>query len=621
MMCFRTVEQLDGARFSRISVSQSASQPAANQMRRKLATAFVGTGPCAHPKPSDASAPRVCGLRPARVGHSVIAAAETQTRSRHRMAVCACVQRHASEFAGSSACSPQDQAQSLADRVDQERLQKINARVKVPYSTQDRSIGPGRVGKMICAALALLLLVVRVYGKLHNHRARDGTWHLAVLIADCLSSALLSGLLYVLSYLIAGYKAYEQALLPAAELADSDSQFLRVNSGIQLHCKVLQPRAADLPHHEEASTPPLALVLLHGFGAWLFSWDLVQSRLSSMLGATTVSFDRPAFGLTPREQLLKAPSSLRVYSDAFCASAALELAHQFGSSSILVGHSLGAKAALLAAQRSLSQQDGHVKGLVLIAPAIAAPRRGARGSTSSASGHAAFSQSTGKRLDFAAEPFSWPSVLVRVRRSLQLGALLALQTARELMYLFLRRVTPLLGLALRVLVRKQAFWRNGLVAATADEAAVGKYAVAGYSRPDRVQLWDRALAEFTVSGLHRKGSLQELAWEISDMWFGSWCPPRSSTPGSHFQLTAITDAIRAANMPVLVLHGQQDRIVPARNSRALVEECFAAHGYTRCRLVELADAGHMPHETSPDTFVSIVSDWAKANGIGRFAAV
>ena len=82
----------------------------------------------------------------------------------------------------------------------------------------------------------------------------------------------------------------------------------------------------------------------------------------------------------------------------------------------------------------------------------------------------------------------------------------------------LMQFVPLLGLLLRVLVHRQDFWRQGLQAAAVNANAIGVYNVVGYSRPDRVKQWDRALAEFALSGLHSEGSLEGLMYEMVDMW-------------------------------------------------------------------------------------------------------
>ena len=51
---------------------------------------------------------------------------------------------------------------------------------------------------------------------------------------------------------------------------------------------------------------------------------------------------------------------------------------------------------------------------------------------------------------------------------------------------------------------------------------------------------------------------------------------------------------------VLIIHGKQDRLVPASNSRRLVNMLPNAE------LVELDVCGHMPQEEVPDQFVDVM---------------
>ena len=72
--------------------------------------------------------------------------------------------------------------------------------------------------------------------------------------------------------------------VPPRQLADPDSRFVEVN-GLQVHYK-------------QAGQGEPALILLHGFGASVFSWQTVMPELAKT--NLTVAFDRPAFGLTER---------------------------------------------------------------------------------------------------------------------------------------------------------------------------------------------------------------------------------------------------------------------------------------------------------------------------------
>jgi alpha-beta hydrolase superfamily lysophospholipase len=72
--------------------------------------------------------------------------------------------------------------------------------------------------------------------------------------------------------------------VPAKSLKDADSLFIEVN-GVDVHYKKF------------GEGEPV-FILLHGFGASLFSWREVTEPLAEF--GTVIAYDRPAFGLTER---------------------------------------------------------------------------------------------------------------------------------------------------------------------------------------------------------------------------------------------------------------------------------------------------------------------------------
>lgn len=132
-------------------------------------------------------------------------------------------------------------------------------------------------------------------------------------------------------------------------LADPDSRFISVN-GLQVHYKT-----------GGAGEP--VLVLLHGFGASVFSWREVMKPLAEL--GTVVAYDRPAFGLTQR------PLTWEEDANPYTSEAQVELliglmdTLEFDST-ILVGNSAGGAVALRAA---LEYAD-RVEALVLVSAAI-----------------------------------------------------------------------------------------------------------------------------------------------------------------------------------------------------------------------------------------------------------
>ena len=141
-----------------------------------------------------------------------------------------------------------------------------------------------------------------------------------------------------------------EGTLPPEQLADPDSQFVEVN-GLQVHYKTM------------GEGEPV-LVLLHGFGASLFSWHKVMEPLSKM--GTVIAFDRPAFGLTARP-LPGAWTGASPYSTEAQVELAVGLLDALGvERAILVGNSAGGTIAMLTA---LAHPE-RVQALVLVDPAV-----------------------------------------------------------------------------------------------------------------------------------------------------------------------------------------------------------------------------------------------------------
>jgi pimeloyl-ACP methyl ester carboxylesterase len=77
------------------------------------------------------------------------------------------------------------------------------------------------------------------------------------------------------------------------ELADADSLFLKC-CGVTAHYKCVGPE-----FHEPTAC---AIACYHGFGANLWSWELVQRRLAESIGGLVSAHDMPGFGLTERSE-------------------------------------------------------------------------------------------------------------------------------------------------------------------------------------------------------------------------------------------------------------------------------------------------------------------------------
>ena len=143
-----------------------------------------------------------------------------------------------------------------------------------------------------------------------------------------------------------------EGTVPPQTLADADSRFVEVK-GVTLHTK------------REGEGKP-ALVLLHGFGASIYSWQEVMSPLAE--DAYVVAFDRPAFGLTERP-LPGEPAwpGYNPYSKEAQVDLTVGLMDEMGiSRAVLVGNSAGGT---VAAETALAYPE-RVRALVLVDAAI-----------------------------------------------------------------------------------------------------------------------------------------------------------------------------------------------------------------------------------------------------------
>jgi pimeloyl-ACP methyl ester carboxylesterase len=132
-------------------------------------------------------------------------------------------------------------------------------------------------------------------------------------------------------------------------LADADSRFIEVN-GLDVHYKTMG-----------SGTP--TFLLLHGFGASIFSWREVMAPLSDQ--GTVIAYDRPAFGLTER------PMNWDEGENPYASEAQVDLVIDLLEAleveqAILVGNSAGGT---VAAATALAHPE-RVEALVLVDAAI-----------------------------------------------------------------------------------------------------------------------------------------------------------------------------------------------------------------------------------------------------------
>jgi pimeloyl-ACP methyl ester carboxylesterase len=213
--------------------------------------------------------------------------------------------------------------------------------------------------------------------------------------------------------------------VPPRELADADSRFVTLD-GLDVHYKV-------------AGQGEPALILLHGFGASVYSWRDVMALLGEQ--GLVAAFDRPAFGLTERP-LKGAWTGANPYAPETAADLTVALMDALQvERAVLVGHSAGGAIAIETALR----HPERVRALVLVAPAV---------------------------YEGGAPPAVQP--------------LLRLPQVRRLGPLLVRWLLPRAGV-------------QGVLSAWYDPERIPPEVLEAYQRPLRAENWDRALWELTLA--------------------------------------------------------------------------------------------------------------------------
>jgi pimeloyl-ACP methyl ester carboxylesterase len=281
--------------------------------------------------------------------------------------------------------------------------------------------------------------------------------------------------------------------VPVETLADEDSRFIEVN-GINVHYKIY------------GQGEPV-FILLHGFGASLFSWHEVTTPLTQY--GTVIAYDRPAFGLTERPLEWEGENP---YSQDSQVELVVGLMDAFNvEQAILVGNSAGGTIAMLTALK----YPQRVQSLILVDPAVYAG---------------------------GGAP-AWVRPLLGTPQMRHLGQLIARQI--------------------------QSWGVEFIKTAWHDPSKVTPEIFEGYQKPLLVANWDKALWELTLASRESK----------------------------------LADRLTEFNMPVLVITGDDDRIVPTEQSIRLAGEIPNAD------LVIIEQCGHLPHEEQPEEFMQAVTNF------------
>ena len=434
--------------------------------------------------------------------------------------------------------------------------------------------------------------------------------------------ALMVGWILVLWAIRLGRRVQKQSrsLCTAAEAAVEGSRFSEIE-GVDVHYVECSCAAPVAP-----AAAPLLLHLNHGFGANALTWDTLMEPLAAALSARgdgevpirLVAHDRLGFGLSGR------PTQLYKYREAFQAAVALQLLGAAPSGvatataaaaasaaaspasspsaltpTILVGHSIGS---ILSSTMAVQQGGGGlVRGLVLIAPAIlASPARPAR-----------------------SRPVPPVGIAAAARAAAALSARLTRASVRGLLLL----LTPLLRVLLQLLIAQPRFWSRGIGSAYGDPKKLAPSMVLRYRWPVQVKGSSEGLLRFVRAQLLEPGrAAQESGGAVDRARGGQGQGGGGAVAGAGAGATGtataaaaaaaaaaaeppLWEALRALQLPVLIIHGAKDKLVPLSNSRRLAASMPTAS------LLELPDSGHCPHEESPKEVCRAICDWVADLGL------
>uniref|UniRef100_A0A1J3IPS4 2-hydroxy-6-oxononadienedioate/2-hydroxy-6-oxononatrienedioate hydrolase n=1 Tax=Noccaea caerulescens TaxID=107243 RepID=A0A1J3IPS4_NOCCA len=379
-------------------------------------------------------------------------------------------------------------------------------------------------------------------------------------------------------YLDAGSQKNEEMVSEAEQdpmnLADSDSCFCEFQ-GVHIHHKVFDPHtlsddvSVTSQDTQETQKTEFPMILLHGFGASVFSWNRVMKPLARLVRSKVLAFDRPAFGLTSR--LLHPFSStsttnvakpLNPYSMVYSVLTTLYFIDFLATQkAILVGHSAGC----LVAVDSYFEAPERVAALILVAPAIFAPRPANTTGTKD-------NNKKGPKNKFLGR-------LVELSKAITGAVLRAIMgMASMLSSLYKKALAAFLRSSLGVMLVRMAIKKFGVTAvrnAWYDSKQVTDHVVEGYTKPLKAKGWDRALVEFTVATLTDNNGSEKK-------------PPLSKR-------------LQEIKCPVLIVTGDTDRIVPAWNAERL------ARAIPGSVFEVIKKCGHLPQEEKPDEFLSVVA--------------
>lgn len=382
----------------------------------------------------------------------------------------------------------------------------------------------------------------------------------------------------------------QEELVDPKLLADLDSCFCEFK-GVHIHHKICDAESQSESMFQSQSVSNqikklgYPMILLHGFGASVFSWKQVMKPLAGVTGSKVLAFDRPAFGLTSRVNLSRPLSSemedtkpLNAYSMAFSVLATLHFIQLLNAEkAILVGHSAGS----LVAVNAYFEAPERVAALILVAPAIFAPLTTPKSVKENQSRHD--SRKKEDNSSIRKNPIlAIYKAFSKITKYIAEAITGAIKRMIDIFNFFYRKLlSAILRSSLAIMLVRMVIIKFGTAAvrnAWYNPKQVSEHVLSGYTKPLRTKDWDRALVEYTAAMLldeeyKTKPSLSKRLHEIS--------------------------------CPVLIVTGDTDRLVPSWNAERLSRVIPGAS------FEVIKQCGHLPHEEKVEEFISIVENFLR----------
>eukprot|EP00210_Caulerpa_lentillifera_P000760 g735.t1 len=371
--------------------------------------------------------------------------------------------------------------------------------------------------------------------------------------------------------------------IPRECLSDPDSHFMDCN-GLSIHYKEERPAPGNETQMLDTS---FAILLIHGFGGGVFSWRNIMRPLAETCGCRVVAFDCPAFGLTDRPRVIDPNNNpYRLQSQQ---KYVLELCKQLEIKKVmLVGHSDGCILALMlgAALNPLNTQiPQRVSDSARKLLKVSSVRREKDPvmiglnicrrlsfeypeSQDQTTSRQTEDLESGKEVDFAIQGHSGLSILAVafLHPDLSRDDGPSFTSLLRQSRITRRVLRPLLRSDIGEVCNRRAWY---------DSSKLTTEILDLYKGPLRIRGWDSALVAYTKE-------------------------KRCLTNEDVRRLTQ-----KVIGLPLLVLTGEKDRIVPPEKAIALAEELHAEH-----RSI-LPNCGHLSHEEVPDLLQHAIIEFVK----------